>query len=114
MVRYRPPDDAKKQELKIRIPSYDGPVEVRDWSSVLTGAGQVTMYSTIWCGHCKNARSYFAAKRIPYRDIDVEKSPEAEREFRARGGNGVPLILVGRKSMSGWGPEAFEAMYRIR
>jgi glutaredoxin len=110
----RPPDDAKKQELKIRIPSYDGPVEVRDWSSVLTGAGQVTMYSTTWCGHCKNARSYFAAKRIPYRDIDVEKSPEAEREFRARGGNGVPLILVGRKSMSGWGPEAFEAMYRIR
>lgn len=113
----RPPDDARKQELKIRIPSYDGPVEVRDWSSVLgTTASRagVTMYSTSWCGHCKNARSYFAAKRIPYRDIDVEKSPEAAREFKALGGDGVPLILVGGRAMSGWDPGAFDALLRTR
>lgn len=112
----RPPDDAKKQELKIRIPSYDGPVQVRDWSSVLgtkagaAKAGQVTMYSTSWCGHCKNARNYFAARRIAYREIDVEKSAEAAREFKALGGDGVPLILVGGKAMSGFDPESFEAL----
>ena len=110
----RPPDDAKK--LKIKIPSYDGPVQVRDWSAVLgtTVAGQVTMYSTTWCGHCKNARSYFAARRIAYRDFDVEKSPEAAREFKALGGDGVPLILVGGKAMSGFSPEEFEALRRAR
>jgi glutaredoxin len=114
----RPPDDAKKQELKIRIPSYDGPVQVRDWSAVLgtragaATAGQVTMYSTSWCGHCKNARNYFAAKRIAYREIDVEKSPEAAREFKSLGGSGVPLILVGGRAMSGFSPEAFEALLR--
>jgi glutaredoxin len=110
-----PPEDAKKQELRIRIPSYDGPVQVRDWSAVLgtrpaVAAGAVTMYSTEWCGHCKNARKYFAANGISYREIDVEKSDAAAREFRSLGGNGVPLILVGRKAMSGFDPGSFEAL----
>jgi glutaredoxin len=111
----RPPEDAKKQELKIRIPSYDGPVQVRDWSAVLGSkaagsSSEVTMYSTSWCGHCKNARNYFAAKRIPYRDVDVETSEAAAREFKRLGGSGVPLILVGNKTMSGFNPESFEAL----
>jgi glutaredoxin len=116
----RPPDDAKKQELKIRIPSYDGPVQVRDWSAVLgttsgaAASGQVTMYSTSWCGHCKNARNYFAAKRIAYRDLDVETSEAAAREFKRLGGSGVPLILVGAKAMSGFDPESFEGLLRAR
>jgi len=114
----RPPDDAKKQEL--RIQSYDGPVEVRDWSSVLgttpgaATSGQVTMYSTSWCGHCKNARNYFAANRVPYREIDVEKSPEAARDFKALGGKGVPLILVGKRAMRGFNAESFEELMRSR
>lgn len=112
----RPPEDAKKQELKISIPSYDGPVQVRDWSAVLgaksaSAGGSVTMYSTSWCGHCKNARRYFASQGIAYRDIDVENSPEARREFKRLGGSGVPLILVGSKAMSGWDPEGFAALY---
>ena len=112
----RPPDDAKKQELRIRIPSYDGPVEVRDWSAVLGtkaragGSGLVTMYSTSWCGHCKNARNYFASRGISYREIDVEKSEAAAREFQSLGGSGVPLIIVGGKAMSGFSAEAFEAL----
>jgi glutaredoxin len=116
----RPPEDARKQELKISIPSYDGPVQVRDWSAVLgrktppasgAAAASVTMYSTSWCGHCKNARRFFASKGIAYRDIDVENSPEARREFKQLGGSGVPLILVGSKAMSGWDPEGFAALY---
>lgn len=115
----RPPEDARKQELKISIPSYDGPVQVRDWSAVLgtksaSAGGSVTMYSTSWCGHCKNARRFFASKGITYRDIDVESSPEARREFKRLGGSGVPLILVGSKAMSGWDPEEFGALYGAR
>jgi glutaredoxin len=118
----RPPDDAKKEELRIRIPSYDGPVQVRDWSAVLgtragvpaSAAATVTMYSTSWCGYCKNARNYFAARRIAYREIDVEKSESAAREFKSLGGSGVPLILVGGKAMSGFNPESFEALLQAR
>ena len=114
----RPPEDAKKQELKIHIPSYDGPVKVRDWGAVLrakgpsVSAGVVTMYSTAWCGHCKRAKRYFARRNIPYRELDVEKSAEAHREYKALGGSGVPLIIVGTKSMSGFDEETMESMLK--
>lgn len=114
----RPPEDAKKQELKIQ--SYDGPVDVRDWAEVIRGknvAGAapgpgVTMYATDWCGHCKRARDYFAAKGIRYTEIDVDKSPEGNRRFKELGGKGVPFIIVGRKVMRGFSPERFEALRR--
>ena len=116
----KPPADAKSEEL--RIPSYDGPVEVRDWSGTLrskaapaqapaAGAG-VTMYATSWCGHCRRAREYFAAKGIGYTEVDVEKSPEGRKRFRELGGRGVPLIVVGSKVMRGFSPERFEAARR--
>jgi glutaredoxin len=113
----RPPEDAKKQELRIRIPSYDGPVEVRDWGAVLRrkaapggGSASITMYSTDWCGHCKNARRYFASKGISYRELDVEKSDSGRREYEALGAGGVPLIVVGDKFMRGFSAAAFEAL----
>ena len=113
----KPPEDAKKQELRIRIPSYEGPVEVRDWSAVLRrnapeggGTASITMYSTDWCGHCKNARAYFASKGIRYREIDVEKSESGRKEFKELGGGGVPLIIVGDKVMRGFSAEYFEAL----
>ena len=113
----KPPEDAKKQELRIRIPSYEGPVEVRDWSAVLRrnapeggGTASITMYSTDWCGHCKNARTYFASKGIRYNDIDVEKSESGRKEFKELGGGGVPLIIVGDKVMRGFSAKSFEAL----
>ena len=113
----KPPEDARKEELRIRIPSYEGPVEVRDWGAVLRrkapeggGAMSVTMYSTDWCGHCKNARAYFASKGISYRDIDVEKSESGRKEFKELGGGGVPLIIVGDKVMRGFSAKSFEAL----
>lgn len=113
----RPPDDANKQELRIRIPSYDGPVEVRDWASVIRtktatppAAQSITMYSTDWCGHCKNARNYFAAKSIPFTEVNVETSEAGRKDYEALGGGGVPLIQVGGKIMRGFSPQSFEAL----
>jgi glutaredoxin len=112
-----PPDDAKKQELKIRIPSYDGPVEVRDWAALLRakspaaapGNDRVTMYSTDWCPHCKNARNYFTANKISFNEVNVETSESGRKEYEALGGGGVPIIVVGGKVMRGFSPQAFEA-----
>lgn len=113
----RAPDGAAKQELRIRIPSYDGPVQVRDWASVIrTKAATppspqaITMYSTDWCGHCKNARNYFAAKGIQYTDVNVETSESGRKEYEALGGGGVPLIQVGGKIMRGFSAASFEKL----
>lgn len=112
----QPPDDAKKRELKIRIPSYDGPVQVSDWAAVIRAksgsvapsSDGVTMYSTDWCPHCKNAKRYFAANGIRYREVNVEASESGRKEYEALGGGGVPIILIGEKVMRGFSPESFE------
>lgn len=115
----RPPEDAKKQELAIRVRSYDGPVTVTDWAAILRrkapasaprASSGITMYMTEWCPHCKNARSYFKAKGIAYTEINVDTSEAGRKEYKALGGNGVPLILVGDKMMSGFSAESFEAL----
>lgn len=117
----RPPDDAKKQEVKIRVQSYEGPAEVTDWAEILRKkpAGEpapatwrtgITMFSTDWCGHCKNARKYFAANGIAFTEIDIEKSAAGHKEYKDLGGKGVPLILVGKKVMRGFSAERFESM----
>lgn len=118
----RPPEDAKKQELKIQVRSYDGPVEVTDWAAILRRKSPyaegrspaaprgITMYSTQWCGHCKRARIYFEAKGVPYKDLDIEASAEAHREYKDLGGTGVPLILVDGKVMKGFSADRFEKL----
>lgn len=116
----KPPADAKKQELKISIPSYEGPVEVRNWGEVLRrpppasarGLAAVTMYSTQSCGHCRNARAYFASQGVRYTEIDVEASEEGHKRFKELGGRGVPLIVVGDKVMRGFSAERFDKLYR--
>jgi glutaredoxin len=118
----RPPEDAKKQELAIRIPSYDGPVEVTDWAAVLRrkspsapapqSRGGITMYATDWCPHCRNARKYFEARGIAFTEINVETSESGRKEYQALGGKGVPLIVVGDKLMRGFSPQRFEALRR--
>ena len=117
----RPPDDVKKQEVAIRVPSYNGPVEVVDWSAILrrkppasaapsrSNAG-ITMYSTDWCGHCRNARNYFSARQIAFKEIDVEKSDSGRKEYEALGGNGVPIIVVGDQVMRGFSAQRFESL----
>lgn len=114
----RPPDEVKAQRVEIRIPSYDGPVQVQDWRAILlrkpapsaADVATVTMYSTSWCPHCKRARAYFAQKGIRFTEIDVEKSAAGRRDYEALGASGVPVILVGDKMMRGFSPEGFERL----
>jgi len=60
------------------------------------------MYSTSWCGVCKQAKAWLNSKNVPYNDYDVEKIPKARAEYDRLGGSGVPLIRVGDHMLSGW------------
>jgi glutaredoxin len=117
----QPPAEAKTEKVKVDIQSYDGPAQVSNWADIIrrkvppgaTGsAGDITMYSTSWCVHCKRARNYFAANNIRYRDIDVESSESNRKEWKDLGGKGVPLIFVGEKMMRGFSEEAMAALLR--
>ena len=71
----------------------------------------VVMYSTSWCGVCKQAKRYFQRKKIPYTEYDIEKSEKAAREFKKLRGRGVPVILVGDQRMNGFSANNFDRLY---
>lgn len=73
---------------------------------------QVTMFATSWCPYCRHAREYFAANNIPYTELDVEKSEEAKQRYRALGGKGVPVILVGEQRMNGFSEQRLAQMLK--
>ena len=115
-----PPENAKKQELRIDVQSFGGPAQVDTWTQVLKRppavdtskprASAVTMFSTSWCPHCKRAKAYFAQKGVGYREVDIEASDAGRREFAGYGGSGVPLIIVGERRMRGFDPGAMDRM----
>lgn len=115
-----PPEDAKKQELRIGVQSFGGPAQVDVWTQILkrppavdtskAGSASITLYSTSWCPHCKRAKAYFARKAIAYREVDIEASESGRREFQAFGGNGVPLIIMGERRMRGFSDAAMDRL----
>lgn len=113
-----PPQTATQQSVE-KLP------ELNDYShsaiqyddTVSTGAknknsGRVIMYSTSWCGYCKKARRHFKKNGIAFQEYDIETSSSAHRRFKELGGNGVPLIVIGDKTMSGFSADRFDSLYK--
>lgn len=73
---------------------------------------KLVMYATSWCGYCKKARKYFRNHRIAYTEYDIEKNIQAKAEYQQLGAPGVPLLLMGQKSMVGFSEHNFENFYR--
>ncbi|HEU4662492.1 MAG TPA: glutaredoxin family protein [Dokdonella sp.] len=65
-------------------------------------APKVTMYATATCGYCAKARSWFTAHGVPWEERDIEKSATAAAEWKAAGGVGTPLILIGSAKINGF------------
>jgi mycoredoxin len=39
---------------------------------------EVTVYTTPWCGDCQRAKQFLRERGVPFREVDIEKTPEAE------------------------------------
>lgn len=111
----KPPAEVQASEVRVRINTYTSP---QITSSPFAGqpdkaAGnkRVVLYSTSWCGYCKQARNYFQANNIPFTEYDVETSARGQRDYAAMGGGGVPIILVGNQRLNGFSASAFERIY---
>jgi mycoredoxin len=62
----------------------------------MSGMAEITVYSTCWCGDCRRAKQFLRERKIPFREVNVDQSPEAE-ELILRVNNGlrkVPTIEV--------------------
>ena len=108
------PDTGNAKKIEIKVNSYSGPAVV---SNVPKGGstreqGRVRMFTTTWCGYCKQARAHLSSKGIPFEDLDVEKSANGKQEYAALTGRGVPIILVGDQRMDGYSRATLDSMLR--
>lgn len=62
----------------------------------------IIMYSTDWCGYCKQARKLFDSAGAAYQEYDIEKSAEGLEQYRMLDGRGVPLIVINGKLLRGF------------
>jgi len=100
---------AKAEQIEVKVNSVEGPATV---SSQDTGYStkKVVMYSTEWCGVCKKAKDYMQQNSINFKEYNIEKNSNANRKFKSLGGKGVPLIVVGKQTMSGFSASRLESM----
>jgi glutaredoxin len=62
----------------------------------------IVMYATPTCGYCIRARNYFDQHALAWREINIDASPTAAADFRARGGQGTPLIFINGTRVEGF------------
>jgi mycoredoxin len=58
-------------------------------------SGQLTMYTTQWCGFCRNLKNQLARTGIEMAEVDIERDPAAaEYVMSVNGGNQtVPTVV---------------------
>ncbi len=67
----------------------------------IPNSDSILIYSTVWCPDCKRAKKFFGEQRIPYKNIDIEKDPDA-MAFVEKINNGkriIPTIIFPDGSM---------------
>lgn len=53
------------------------------------------VYSSNWCPDCREAKRFLARHNIPFREIDIEKTPGAAEEIIQRTGKrAIPQFVI--------------------
>ena len=71
-------------------------------------SARVVLYSTEWCGYCKQIRRFLDQKGIPYQAVDIEKDAQARKAYEALGGGGIPFVEVNGTLIREYDPKAIE------
>jgi glutaredoxin-like YruB-family protein len=102
--RHRAPPRQKSQQLaaaKNAAPS----------AAAMSGAHEVVVYTTSWCGWCKKTLSYFDANGVDYENRDVEANAEwAEEMHDLTGSGGVPVIVIDGEVIKGFNQAKIEKL----
>ena len=71
----------------------------------------VVLYSATWCGYCRKAKAYLAARSVSYQEIDIDTPAGRSAFAQAGGGKGVPLLLAKGQRVQGFSADAYDALF---
>jgi mycoredoxin len=55
----------------------------------------LTVYSSPWCGDCREAKRFLAKHNIPYKEIDITTTPGAADEVvKNTGKRAIPQFVI--------------------
>lgn len=103
----------RRRRPKRRRPAQ--PASVAEPTAQPTATAQVFLFSTNWCPSCRAARAFFQQKGVPFKELDVERDPQAQQAYLAlqqrfglkRGV--IPVIVVGERVFQGFSRPQIEA-----
>ncbi|MBA1293549.1 glutaredoxin family protein [Pseudomonas lurida] len=78
-------------------------------SEQVRAQARVVLYTTEWCGYCKQIRRFLDQKGIPYQQFDIEKDAQARKAYEALGGGGIPFVDVNGTLIRDYQPEQIMA-----
>ncbi len=105
------PKNQVAKEIKLEINSVSIP-KISANPNHTASSRRVIIYTTDWCGYCKKAKRFMRKNRIAFTEYNIEKSAYAKRKYQRLNGQGVPLIVVGNKTLSGFSPASLMALLK--
>ena len=64
----------------------------------------IKLYSTSWCGPCKNAKRLLDERGLSYDEIDIDEIGWSRDDlYDLTGGRTVPQIVINEKPIGGYG-----------
>ncbi len=58
---------------------------------------------------CKSVKRYFKERKVPFKEINIERDPDAARDIvRKTGQTGVPVIKIGNRWIVGFDREKID------
>jgi glutaredoxin 3 len=70
---------------------------------------RVVLFSTSTCSWCRRAKRYLKEQRVPFKELNVERDPDAAKDIvRKTGQTGVPVIKIGSRWIVGFDKEQID------
>ena len=67
---------------------------------------KVEIFVTSWCSYCKKLESFLIQHHIDYKRYDIEQDTTGAEIFEKIGGEGVPVVRIGKEVIHGYDPDA--------
>ena len=74
----------------------------------------LTMYTTTWCGFCKNLKRQLGKAGVEITEVDIERDPEAAKFVESvNGGNQTVPTLLFRRRLTMCNPSAAQVQKKL-